>query len=203
MHNSQIDSNDNPPKRTTYRRYTRKGLISSIKSRFSSNQNSCVARSTTDTHKQSGKHWNTIFSAIRHQHTRFACDKYAQGSILDESVIGDVRLLTAASLLESPDQVNVIPKREPEGFENQIIEAFPRDTIVPRFLNEFCESTNCWAFKVLTQFFTLRNDRVINLQDDRAWAWLDDRELSSGLRREHGDRLDYKGLYDQLKEKVS
>lgn len=59
-----------------------------------------------------------------------------------------------------------------------------------------------WETKVLAKFLSRQDNEASVAEDDKAWAWIDDREICTGRSRGYKGSFDSKGLRDVLEQLV-
>jgi hypothetical protein len=88
----------------------------------------------------------------------------------------------------------------PEPVDGQ--EHTPERELVPMLLGSFEASNASWETKVLVNFLSQQDDEAVVAEDDKAWAWIDDREISAGRSRDYQQSFNAKDLREILERPV-
>ena len=91
---------------------------------------------------------------------------------------------------------------DPDSPGKQDVNSLISEELTHLFLEDWEGSTPSWEAKVVRRFFSREDDESSTEQDSKAWAWLDDREYSTGRSGEYGTRLSAIELHATLNQPV-
>ena len=80
---------------------------------------------------------------------------------------------------------------------------FEASGVPSMFLNDPADGIPSWEAKVIRTFFSPGGEEDSSACNSTAWAWIDDREYATGLRRDHKNGMSAYELCTILKQKVS
>ena len=138
-------------------------------------------------HGRTGRRWSRIFSKIRDCNDRAVSEDHVSWIDVAEDVNEPEGDIDATS--------DVV--RQPEDREHRASER----EAVNILLGDLEVSNSLWETKALVEFLS-RDDETLVAEDDRAWAWVDDRELSAGRSRDYSRSFDARGLQEILENPV-
>lgn len=91
-----------------------------------------------------------------------------------------------------------------DGSESGEVEAPPDgQDLLDSFLEDFEASIPSWEANIVRRFFQAESQHGSVPNSSKTWAWLDDREHSSGHDRAHPEALNARSLRELLSQKVS
>jgi hypothetical protein len=89
-----------------------------------------------------------------------------------------------------------------EQYQGQEINTLFDDKLSHMFLQDWDGSISTWEAKVVRRFFSGEHDKASRKADRTAWAWLHDRECSTGHRRTYQSKMGAKDLCSALRRQV-
>lgn len=102
---------------------------------------------------------------------------------------------------EAASDDDVVPASEYE--QDHGLETLFDENMMAIFLGDFEGMIPSWEAKIVRKFFSRGSNKVMTMADEIAWAWVDDREYSTGRSRGYRRSLSAKELFEVLKEKVN
>lgn len=151
-----------------------KDRLSARPAHRSSRRVSIATRQRSKDSKRSGhgKYWNPIFFQRRSLDQKAISQQYSD-------------IFSSHNGTDSESTTET----EPKSSQKQAVDEPFSEELIDMFLQDWDVSIPSWEAKVVRRFFAYENDEASTQHDSQAWAWLDDREYSTGLPGEYPSRM--------------
>lgn len=122
--------------------------------------------------------------------------------VKDEKVIEGKRKTDNSTARVGTTNSSANPPIKSQRYQGQEIDVLFNDPLSHMFLGDWDASITTWEAKVVRRFFSCAEDEALVKADNTAWAWLDDREYSTGHRRRYQRSMNATDLCSALRQNV-